>query len=270
MNHLTEPAILELRDGVAVDAVARAHLDECAMCLAELEEAQARAAAIASALTDLDERFDVESARGAVRARLANGEAAAGLTSGQTNGQTSGQTSEQTRGHTDGETREPKVRAPFWTLGRAATFLLLTTGALSALPGSPLREFISGRGPQASLPNELVPAVSAEPVGMRMSVQEGPVVVELADVPPGTSIEVLWLGGSSVAVRGAAGSSFSSAEGRVQASIVGGPVTVELPESIDDVSLTVNGRMYLSRSGGIDLFGFPPEPDADRIRFIVP
>ena len=258
MNHLTERAILELRDGVAVDAVSRAHLDQCATCQTELEEAQARAAAIASALTDLDERFDVESARGAVRARLANGEAAAGLTSG------------LTRGRTDGETREPKVRAPFWTLGRAATFLLLTTGALSALPGSPLREFIGGRGPQASLPNELAPAVSAEPVGMRMSVQEGPVVVELADVPPGTSIEVLWLGGSSVAVRGAAGSSFSSAEGRVQASIVGGPVTVELPESIDDVSLTVNGRMYLSRSGGIDLFGFPPEPDADRIRFIVP
>ena len=141
MNHLTERAILELRDGVAVDAFARAHLDQCATCQTELEEAQARAAAIASALTDLDERFDVESARGAVRARLANGEAAAGLT----NGQTSGQASEQTRGHTDGETREPKVRAPFWTLGRAATFLLLTTGALSALPGSPLREFIGGR-----------------------------------------------------------------------------------------------------------------------------
>ncbi len=266
MSHLTERTILELRDGVPVDAAARAHLGECKVCRPALEEAQARAAAIGSALTDLDERFDVESARGAVRARLANGEAAAGRTSGRTSGQTSGLTG----GQTDGETREPKVRAPFWTLGRAATFLLLTTGALSALPGSPLREFIGGRGPQASLPNELAPAVSAEPVGMRMSVQEGPVVVELADVPPGTSIEVLWLGGSSVAVRGAAGSSFSSAEGRVQASIVGGPVTVELPESIDDVSLTVNGRMYLSRTGGIDLFGFPPEPDADRIRFIVP
>ena len=247
MSHLTERAILELRDGVPVDADARAHLGGCEMCRTALEEAEARAADIASALTDLDERFDVESAREAVRARLAKHEAGAG------------------------QRREPSVRTSFWTLGRAATFLLLTTGALSALPGSPLREFIRGREPQAPAPSELAPAVSVEPVGMRVIVEDGPVVVELDQVPSGTSIEVRWVAGPAVTVLGAPGSSFTSAEGRVRATITGGPVTIELPESISAASVTVNGRMYLQRSaGGESVSGPVVERDADRIRFIVP
>ena len=42
MSHLTERTILELRDGVPVDADASAHLDECAVCRTALEEAEAR------------------------------------------------------------------------------------------------------------------------------------------------------------------------------------------------------------------------------------
>ena len=99
MSHLTERTILELRDGVPVDADASAHLDECAVCRTALEEAEARSVDIASALTDLDEGFDVASAREAVAARLAG------------------------RATTAGGGRRPSARAPFWTLGRAATFL---------------------------------------------------------------------------------------------------------------------------------------------------
>lgn len=245
MSHLTERTILELRDGVPVDADASAHLDECAVCRTALEEAEARSVDIASALTDLDEGFDVASAREAVAARLAG------------------------RATTAGGGRQPSARAPFWTLGRAATFLLLTTGALSALPGSPVRDFISSRSLDPPAPSALMPA-PIEPVGMRMSVQDGPVIVELDQVPPGTSIEVLLVPGSSVAVRAAPGSSFSSAQGRMQATIVGGPVTVEFPDAIDEVSLTVNGRTYLSRKDGNLLFGFAPEQDPEGTRFIVP
>ena len=247
MSHLTESAILELRDGVPVDADVRAHLGECEMCRTALEEAEARATDIASALTDLDERFDVESAREAVRARLEEREATAG------------------------QSREPRVRTSFWTLGRAATFLLLATGGLSALPGSPLREFITGRGPQAPAPRVLAPALSGEPVGMRMIVEDRPVVVELHRVPSGTSIEVRWVTGPAVTVLGARGSSFTSAQGRVRATITGGPVTIEFPESISAASLAVNGRMYLQRSAGGESLTVPAvERDADRIRFIVP
>jgi hypothetical protein len=56
----------------------------------------------------------------------------------------------------------------------------------------------------------------------------------------------------------------------VQATIVGGPVTVAFPDAIDEVSFTVNGRTYLSRKDGNLLFGFPPEQDPEGIRFIVP
>ena len=247
MTHVTERVILELRDDVPVDADARAHLDECVMCRTLLEEAEARATDIATELTDLDERFNLESAREAVRARFAK------------------------RATSGARSREPKAPRSFWTLGRAAAFLLLTTGALSALPGSPVREFIRGRGPQAPAPSVLAPKVSVEPVGMRMIVEDGPVVVELDEVPSGTTIDVRWVAGSSVAVRGAPGSSFTSAERRLRATITGGPVTIELPESISAASVAVNGRIYLRRWAGVDSVPGPvDERDADRIRFIVP
>ncbi len=247
MSHLTERAILELRDGFMVDADARAHLGECEMCRTALEEAEVCATDIASTLTDLDERFEVDSAHEVVRARLAERETAAG------------------------QSREPRVRTSFWTLGRAATFLLVTTGGLSALPGSPLREFISGRGSQSPASSTLAPSVSGEPVGMRMIVEDGPVVVELDQVPTGTSIEVRWVTGPAVTVLGAQGSSFTSAQGRVQATITSGPVTIEFPESISAASLVVNGRIYLQRSAGYESTSVPVvERDANRIRFIVP
>jgi hypothetical protein len=113
--------------------------------------------------------------------------------------------------------------------------------------------------------------MTVEPVGMRMFVDDGPVVVELEQVPSGTSIEVRWLSGPAVTVRAAPGSSFTSAEGLLQATIIGGPVTIELPESASGISLAVNGRMYLRRSAGADSVSGPvEEQDADRIRFIVP
>ena len=247
MSHLTERAIVELRDGTLVVGDARAHLDECETCQTALAESQVRAVEIVSALTLLDEEFDVEAARNAVRARLLRGETPAK------------------------QRRDPSPRASFWTLGRAATFLLVTTGALSALPGSPLREFVSGRESVAPIPSALAPAESAEPVSMRMIVEDGAVNVELEQVPSGTSIEVRWLPVQAVTVLAAAGSSFTSAAGQVRAAITGGPVTIELPQSASDVSLAVNGRIYLRRSaGGDNVSGPVDEEDADRIRFIVP
>jgi hypothetical protein len=247
MNHLSKTEIVELRDGAPVVADARAHVDECERCQRALVESETRAVDIASALTDLDERFDVESARDSVRARLAIRTTAAR------------------------PRRDAIIPSPFWTLGKAATFLLLATGALSALPGSPLREFISGRESGAPAPSALAPAVSVEPVGMRMLVEDGSVVVELEQVPSGTSIEIQWLSGPAVTVRAAPGSSFASAEGLLRATITGGPVMIELPESASEVSLSVNGRMYMQRSpGGESVSGPVDERDANRIRFIVP
>ena len=247
MNHLSERAIVELRDGVPVVADARAHVDECETCRGALAESETRAVDIASALTHLDERFDVESAREAVRARLTIRATAAG------------------------PRHDSSMPTSFWTLGKAATFLLLATGALSALPGSPLREFISGRESRAPAPSALAPTVSVEPVGMRMLVEDGPVVVELEQVPSGTSIEIQWLSGPAVTVRAARGSSFASAEGLLRATITGGPVTIELPESASEVSLSVNGRTYMQRSSGSESVSGPVDKrGADRIRFIVP
>jgi hypothetical protein len=246
-NHLTERVIVELRDNTPVVADARVHLDGCDICQTALAASEDRAADIVSTLTDLDEHFDVESAREAVRARLAQREPAAKPVS------------------------DRGLRTSFWTLGRAATFLLVTTGALSALPGSPLREFLIGREAQAPEPSALPPGESAAPVGMRMVVEGGAVDVELQQVPSGTSIEVRWLSGQAVTVLAATGSSFTSAQGLVRATITGGPVTIELPKSASEVSLAVNGRMYLRRTAGEETLSGPVDAqDVDRVLFIVP
>ncbi len=245
-GHLSERAIVELRDGALLDADSGIHLDGCEVCRNALEEAKGRADTIGAALAELEEPFDVGTAREAVRARLAGGRS------------------------TTGPGRDEKRSPSFWTLGRAATFLLVTTGALSALPGSPVRDWIGGPPPQLFAPSEMVRTMAVEPVGMRMTVEDGPVVVRLDQVPSGTVIEVRWLAEPSLAVRAAPGSSFTSAEGRVQATIAGGPVSVELPGSIDEASLTVNGRVYLRGApGGLDVTGPVDARDTETIRFIV-
>ena len=248
MSHLTERAILELRDGVPGSAESRTHLDACSECQAALLVAEDRAEEIGTALADLDETFDVETARLSVRARLGG----------------------DGRGEGPGDAEvvlNAARRLSFsWPLGRAATLLLLTAGAASALPGSPVRRWIVG----PELTTEAVTQPTAR-AGGRVTIDAGPIEVALDGVSAGTTVEVVWVAGSAVAVYSAPGSAFSYGEGRIEATISGGPVTVELPEAILPASLTVNGNIYLrSSSAGLEISGPVREQSDDRIRFMVP
>ena len=93
-------------------------------------------------------------------------------------------------------------------------------------------------------------------VGGRMAVPSGPVAVRLESVPAGTVVDVRRAADGSVGVLAAAGSEFSYGEGEVRASIAAGPVTVELPEGVVPVTLTVNGGVYLvQNAAGTEVTG---------------
>ena len=251
MSHLDERAILELRDGVPVDAEARTHLDACPDCQAALRLASDRATEIEQTLAELDEEFDVEAAREAVRLRVA-----------------------VARGPVKPPSLPGRSHSFAWPLGRAATFLLLTAGALSALPGSPVRSWWTNPGPTA--PTAEVPTGgelqrAAPRAGGRVTVSGGPIDVVLDGVDAGTMVEVVWVEGSAVAVYSAPGSDFTYSGGRVEATISGGPVTVELPRAVHPATLLVNGRTYLvSSAASLDLPGPVESQDTSGLRFVVP
>lgn len=168
------------------------------------------------------------------------------------------------------------ARGASWTmrwLSRAAVLVLLGAGALSALPGP-----FNGWVPRVFSGAE-VPATSSEPtaqaveqVGGRMDVATGPVVVRLQGVPPGTLIDVRGVASGAVGVLAGTGSEFSYGSGEVRASVVGGPVTVELPEGVLPATLVVNGGTYLVvRASGMEVAGpLATSDEASLMTFRVP
>lgn len=211
------------------------------------------------ALAALDDDWDLEAARGHVRARVA---AHAASTSGAT--PLSG--------------RRP--RRVLWGLGRAAAILLLTAAGAYALPGSPVRSWIrsalDGEAPVAATATPTTPAAPEsakrmEGTGVRLSVPSGALRVVLRDAAPGAEIRVALVPGTEAAVYAPAGSRFTSATGRVEARLAPGEVRVELPTGVDPVSLEVGGRTYLrSTDAGLDVSGPVISRTADEILFRVP
>lgn len=242
-THLDEGTIVSLRDGALVSGDAGEHLHGCGRCQAALEESERQADLVAAALEELDEPFDVEAAKRRVRARL------------------------------DAAPERSLRRRGGLHLGRAAAVLLIAAGAVSALPGSPLRTWLlpsstdTGNAPAApSTAQE-----SASEGGIVVNVPDGRMEVVLSGVQPGSELEVVWRDAATARVSAAAGSSFSFAEGRAEARVAPGPVRVELPRYAPTVSVAVDGRTYVRRSstGGLEVLEPAEEHSEDRIRFIV-
>ena len=283
MTHLTEETILAVRDGEQVADEALTHIDECASCAQALEEAGTRAHAVKKALSVLalpvrvtEERRppDEEARPAAVRVvpigrerepgleetdqgrravDVAAGPGRRDVAAGTGPGVTPidrGRRDAAKRPRVGGDTaRRPRVRGgarTLWWLGRAAVLVLIGAGALSALPG-PFNGWIprmfSG-APPLDAPSATAPEPPGQ-VGGRMEVAGGPVVVRLETVPPGTVIDVRRGAGQAVGVLAGTGSEFAYGGGEVRASVVAGPVTVELPEGVVPATLIVNGGVYL-------------------------
>jgi hypothetical protein len=187
---------------------------------------------IARALSALDATWDLETAREAVRARVASG------------------SEEATQPAVVGRIGPRRLR---WTLSRAAGLILVTAaGAAAAIPGSPVRQWLTeaftawsgGATPSATTDAASV-AATTEDAGVRLAVESGPVRVVVEGLPPGSEVRVRLVPGSEAAVFAPVGSRFTSAERRIEAVVTEGPVRVELPRAVVPASVEVNGRVYL-------------------------
>jgi len=252
MKHLDDATLTVLRDRETVDAESRDHLAGCTQCASALAETERREALVARALASLDEptgedAIDLAAAKARVRARL--------------------------------DARTPRAgggRAWWWPrhMGRAAAILLVAAGAVSALPGSPVRQWFT---PADAGDDGVAAAVDrtdlweGAPAGIEVAVPSTGILITIHALGPLEDLEVVWGDQPSARVEAPAGSRFSYAEGRLEALVAGGPVTVSLPRTGAPATLEVDGRPYLVRSGErMDVTGPVGERTDDRIRFVTP
>jgi hypothetical protein len=250
MTHLDEGRLLAVRDAESRDE----HLAACAQCRDTLADLRSRSQVVSGALAALDGPTDLETARARIRARVA----------------------ELSAGRAGGVSLPSRRRTTFWSLSRAAGLLLVTAAGLSALPGSPVRTWVTNvLAPGAPTPDvEALTAPAsgaAESPGIRLSVARGPLRVVVSGAQAATEIRVRWVPGNEAAVFGPVGSRFTSGEGRLEARVSSGAVRIELPRGVVPVSLEVGGRIYLrSTDAGLDLPGPVTEQSASEIVFRVP
>jgi len=254
MGHPAEGEIRAFLDGEATGnpEELRAHLETCGQCGA-LAQVQSRAVvAVAEALSLLDIEPRLEEARGRIL-------------------------------RMETETRGPgaKLRR---NLPRAASFvILLTAGAAAALPGSPVRRWVTRGWEAVSGPEELVTAPAPEhdevkgaegaPAGTGMVGATIPVSAEglelhLRGLGAGASLRILFVEGSQAGIFAGEGTRFRSEAGRLVASSPPGDVTMEIPLQAPRVSVVVNGETYLRKTeGGLELLGPVRARTPTEIRF---
>lgn len=254
MTHLDEGQLLAVRD----DESRHEHVEECTVCRQNLEALRGRGQVVSGALATLDAPTDLEAARARLRERIASQSA-------------------DTPEVVPLTARRP-VRA-MWSLSRAAGLLLVTAVGLSALPGSPVRQWVSeALAPDAPEPSveartAPMPEAAAEPEasGVRLAVPTGPLRVVVRGANAGSEIRVRWVPGTEAALFAPVGSRFTSGDGRLEANVTAGTVRVELPRGVSPVSLEVGGRIYLrSTDAGLDVPGPVAEQSASEIVFRIP
>jgi hypothetical protein len=244
---LDEGTLVALRDGDSIGREASAHLVECRSCDGALDETRTRSAAIAEMLASLDGQVDVERAKVAVRRRLdARREAT--------------------------PTLNRRWRAPF---GRAAAILLLSAGAASALPWSPVRTWWVGEPEDGGIAPDAVEATGADQgapaAGISVAVPQGRIAVIVRGAEAGSSIDVLWVDGPTASLSAGAGSGFAYADGRAEVDAAPGAIEVRLPRAAAFASLEVDGRVFLRRSEGqLDVPGPVVTRSDSGVRFVVP
>lgn len=268
MNHLHDGTLRALLDGELAGGEREAaleHLGGCAQCNLALEEARTVGATVSQALRALDAPAELDRARAALRRRLA---------------ERSGRRARLGAG--------PRWRTlPFQVAGvplaRAAGVVLLLTGVVaSAVPGSPVREWVAagweravralgGDGGKSAAP--LPAAVSPErpEAGVRVAPAGGRLRVLLIGVPAGAEIRVQLTDEGVAGVYAGGGSRFRTAPGLMEAMVTGPNVRIEIPRGVPQASLEVDGRPFLRKIGErLELLGPERDSAGAEIRFRVP
>jgi len=185
------------------------------------------------------------------------------------------------RRNAEGSTAGARIRR---TLPRAASFvILLTAGAAAALPGSPVRRWVTRGWEAISHAEEPVnppvqgieagePATAAtdDPgmVGATIPLSPGGLELDLRDLGAGASLRILFVDGSQAGIFAGEGTRFRSETGRLVASGPPGDVTMEIPLREARVLVTVNGEPYLRKTErGLEILGPVSSRTPTEIRF---
>ncbi|MDX1492586.1 MAG: hypothetical protein R3253_00825 [Longimicrobiales bacterium] len=163
------------------------------------------------------------------------------------------------------ETPVPTVGGLPRALGRAAALVLLAAGAIYALPGSPVRDWISGlRSPEAA--SMTAPAGEAPAESIEVSVPTEGLRIAIVTAVPGQVVEVTLADTETASVTAPAGTRYSVSAETARAEVTEGVVRVVLPRGGGPIIVELDGRMVL-RSGpeGLEVLATGAERDGDTI-----
>ncbi|HEX7051814.1 MAG TPA: zf-HC2 domain-containing protein [Longimicrobiales bacterium] len=230
--HINEGRLQALLDG-ELDAVERAavatHVEGCTTCGAELDGLRAAAVRLSNALRRLDVPAPVDRAWARLGQRRAAERAAA--------------------------VRRALLRAAAMIVGCAAV-------AAAALPGSPVRAWIGevwgGAAEKLAEPTVApAPAVPVQapapgPAGVSILPSQGRVRILIEGAVPETRLRVRLTSGERVAVYvyGASGARFRTGADRIAVAGAGpGEVRIEVPSSLANATVEVDGRLLVAKDG---------------------
>jgi len=194
------------------------HILACPVCRARLEELRRASDTLSGALDALDPAPPVDAARAAVlgasRTRAA-------------------------------ETAKPFIRAAIFVF-------LLAAGASAAVPGSPVRAWLGtalGTAWDADVTETRVLDTTS---GVSIAPAKGRVEIAVRSLADGTTLRVRSVSASRASVtvpEAATPPLFRTSPGRIEVEGVSGPVLIDVPESVEEVRVLVDGVPYVVGSG---------------------
>ena len=156
----------------------------------------------------------------------------------------------------------------FFSLPKAASIaLLLTAAAASALPGSPARRWITQgwqtltqstrvRSDQENLPGTsedrgaLTPTSDLPETGAGIPASTDGVEIWIHDLRLESKLSIIWVDGEEAWVYAGEGTRFNRVNSRLEAFAPPGAVRVEIPRSLRQVVVGLNGSVLLRKAGG--------------------
>mgnify|MGYP002778074870 CR=1 FL=1 len=157
--------------------------------------------------------------------------------------------------------------SPRWSgaaLARAAALLLMIGGAASAaVPGSPLHSWLEDQraGSEPGMATTTVAAPEPAPLavtpaaeaGAGVAPEQGVLRISVSGAQPGLSVRVVLTDtprGGVYALGADSSVRFETAPGALAVADAGmTPLRIEVPRSASDVSVTINGRRYITKDG---------------------
>ena len=115
------------------------------------------------------------------------------------------------------------------------------------------------------------PTTPAAEAGVFLEATRAPIWIALHDALPGTEIHVVFVDGTEAGVVGSSASRFRREPGRIDISVRGDSIRVEIPRRAEQVQLLMHGEVLLLKDGGsLDVLGPVASRSPDEIRFLVP